>query len=281
VRFHGWGPAAALLLTLSSSHALAGDPAAVDPQTALDETLKRALLPRPLNAADAGLPGDDLQPLLSPAGDFNLDGHPDVAVAGVYDLSPSATKYFLLIATRFDNPVRYQKLFYEESARPVFLHKAGTTGAGDLGHQAFSLSNCMKCSDGYDVQWNPDGKKFKFVKWAPTRTAEQISAAPPVRNEKADKALRVVGALPDVNAFVKELEERKGSLGTRVDPGANKKEVRVTVFEQAGEAEKVYDVFTVDVDAGTVTHRERTIKAAKTGKSSSRHVASRDRDRKN
>lgn len=240
---------------------------ALDPYDLIESLMPKDTLPRVLNSDDIELQPNDPQPLFSPTGDFNNDGTQDMAIAGIYGL-PSGNRYFLLIGTEFINPVRYEKLFFREYAHPVFLHKPGTTGERDPGDQAFSITPCSQCSDGLDYYWNKKKKTFEAREWLKrVRRYTQVPHIPEadlVPPETVDKALQIVGELPDVKVFVAGLKKAGKQLGTRVRPaeitGEAPSQVVVTIFEKKNKDDKIYDALTVDVEQGRVVKRRRGIK---------------------
>ena len=110
-------------------------------------------VPRVLNSDDIILNPNDPEPLFEPTGDFNKDGTDDIAISGIYVLEKGPNRYFLLVAAVHADPVRYDKLFYAEFDKPVFLHQPGTTGESSIqGTPSFFHDICgSSCTDGQDL----------------------------------------------------------------------------------------------------------------------------------
>ncbi len=231
----------------------------------IDALVAKTNLPRVLNSTDININPNDPQPLFTPAGDFNKDGIPDMAISGIYGL-PSKNQYFLLVGTQFQNPVRSEALFFREYSQPVFLHKPGTTGDKDPGDQAFAITACSNCSDGFDFFWDPKQKTFNQVPWVKrVRHYQEIKPASPsdaVPPEVVDQALQIVGELPDIRIFVAGLQKTGKQLGTRVKqaklPEAEATVVVVEVFEKKKKGENLYDALTVDVKEKKVVKRGKS-----------------------
>jgi hypothetical protein len=219
-------------------------------------------LPRLLNSQDIALKPNDPQPVFAPEGDFDHDGSTDIAISGVYTLKEGPGRYFLLVAT--DKGVgRYKPLFLSDYDRPVFLHQPGTTGGADPGDQAFSMTFCADCSDGRDFYWDKRAKNFRQEPWKDKTERQQkmvTVAAVDVPAEQADKALQVVGKIPDVVAFTEGIKKAGKAFGVRVeytDPSNQTAPLRVRIYEKKGKGEKLYDAIDVDVEKMTVVKRRR------------------------
>lgn len=230
----------------------------------IEALLPHEKLPRVLNSIDIDLNPNDPQPMFSPMGDFNADGIPDMAIVGTYGpLKKNIT--FLLVGTQFQNPIRYQQLFFKEYPQPVFLHKPGTTGEKDPGDQAFSITSCSQCTDGIDFYWDNKKQTFELRPWEKRfRRYQNVPHMPEldlVAPEIVDKALQLVGNLTDVKIFVAGLKKAKKHLGTRVKPSGIRgvvpeTQVIVEIFEKKKDRKKVYDEVTVDVETGMVIERK-------------------------
>ncbi len=232
--------------------------------------MKNGNVPRLLNSTDIDLQPNDPQPLFSPIGDFNNDGIPDMAISGIYELPSSKNRYFLLVGTQFEKPLRYERMYFKEFDKPVFLHKPGTTGEKDSGDQCFSVTFCAECTDGIDFYWSPKTHSFDERPWEKRfRRYTHVSYMPAERevpDEMVDRALKVVGNLDDVKIFVAGLKKSGKKLGTRVravsneaepaDPNAPIQTVTVEIFEKKKDAEKLYDEVTVDVTKDVVVSRK-------------------------
>ncbi len=236
---------------------------AIDHYAVLEALTSKEKLPRLLNSDDLpDLQPWDPQPLLSPSGDFNADGAEDVAITGIYALASSNTRYFLLVGTQRKDPLRFARLTYQEYAKPVFIHRPGTTGEEDPGDQAFSISLCAHCQEGWDFYWDAKEKKFRRVKWIPNSKRLERKPAPPtldVPPEVAEEALRIVASLKDVKEYVRTLEEEGRAFGVRAEAptGAGPTDrTRVLIFEKKDGREILYDRIWVDVKGGRVISRE-------------------------
>lgn len=222
------------------------------------------LQPRVLNSDDIpNLRPNNPQELITPKGDFNQDGYPDIAVSGVYDL-PASYKYFLLIASLQKGSLR--RHFYQEFEHPVFLHAAGTTGPGDPKTQAFSLTSCWDCEKGFDVFWNAKLKTFEFSAWENRKPIPVAvpTPEPDVPEALVEQALKIVGLLPDIQAYVTDVQKRNSKLGTRVGwDSIPDKRVRVTIFEKSEAGEKIYDEVVVGGESKKILKRQRTVSGAK------------------
>lgn len=254
-----------LLLAFLLPAPLAAEP--FDPYALIEAYAANDKHPRVLNSDDIKINPTDPQPLFTPDGDFNGDGIQDMAIAGIYDLPTDKKKYFLLVGTQWKAPIRYERWYFQEYDHPVFLHKAGTTGEGDPGNQAFSATDCAGCTSGVDFVWNKKKNAFDQKPWAKRiRRYEAVAVRPasqPVPDEVVDHALQVVGALKDVQFFVAGLKKKKGQLGTRVESTWDapvEERVKVLVFEKKEKTEKMYDVFTVDLKTDTILKRRLKIK---------------------
>jgi hypothetical protein len=208
--------------------------------------------------------------LFSPEGDFNKDGQPDVAFSGIYDIPANKNKYFLLIASVFKNPVRSELLFLKNYDSPVFIHQPGTTGEGDPGDQAFSISFCWECDRGEDFYWDKQKKKFETRSWTTHVKHSQKMVkeeAPSLPDDVIDKSLKLAGLLPDVQNFVTELKKKKSELGSRVDwdkGGEKSHKTVVTIFEKKEGKEIVYDQIYIDLKKNRIF--KRALKAPKTSR---------------
>lgn len=242
----------------------------VDSYSLIGELLSKDQLPRILNSDDIQLNPHDPQPLFAPNGDFNGDGIDDMAISGIYTLPSGPMKYFLLVATQYENPVRYEKFLFKEFPKPVFIHKPKTTGERDPGNQAFSVTFCSNCNDGFDLYWDAPNNSFHFQPWEKrVRRYQQLPHAPEldlISPETVDQALKIVGRLKDVEAFVAGLKKKGGALGSRVNrlrPTDPLSVVEVSIFEKGKKREVIYDAITVDVEKETVLDRRRKIKKGK------------------
>src|ERR1044071_10451741 len=87
--------------------------ATIDPYDLITSLLDPTLHPRVLNTLDLSNWNDENpEPLFSPEGDFNKDGQPDMAIAGIYDLPKNKDRYFLIVGTYSSSPSKFIKLFY-------------------------------------------------------------------------------------------------------------------------------------------------------------------------
>jgi hypothetical protein len=223
----------------------------------------RARLPRLLTTDDLGIAQTVPTEIPSLFGDLDGDGRVDLALSGVYNLPNGPLRYFMLVAS--DIRGRPRLLFQQDGTRPFFLHAPGSTGNGDPGDQAFSVSSCVNCGTGTDFRWDPRAHRFRQIPWAAdrlvTRRAEGPEAPPSVPNlpeEAVDKALRIAGALPDVRAYVAGLNKNGRKLGTRVEPVKGSTEtVRVLVFEKAAGGEKMFEAIEIDLPSGRVLGRKK------------------------
>ncbi len=236
---------------------------AFEPYDLIEGLLPKDKFPRVLNSTDIELNPNDPEPLFTPDGDFNNDGVLDMAISGISGLPGTKPTYFLLVGTQLQNPVRYQKLFFQEYAAPVFLHKPGTTGEKDPGDQAFSITPCSHCSDGTDFYWDPNKQTFKQTAWVKrVRHFQNVQRRPdeePVPPELVDKALKIAGELTDVKVFVAGIKKAGKQLGTRVRAvDLEKQQVAVSIFEKKKQKEILYDEITVDAENGTVVKRGRS-----------------------
>jgi len=236
----------------------------------MDALCKKDLHPRQLNTLDLPqyYPGAQPQPLIVPRGDFNRDGNPDLAISGIFDLSISSYSYFLLVATLDKSTSRPKSLFFETYAKPPLLFELGTTGEGDPKDQAFSLSFCTGCAQGWDFYWNEPHRNFDLRPW----TVKQIRhtslvsiQGQVVPQADVDQALQIVGKLPDVIAFVAGLKKSGRTLGTRVEPVPQKegqKQYRVLLYEKRKGKEIRYDIIDVDLNREAIIKREagKTVK---------------------
>lgn len=246
-----------------------GGPAwgSVDTTDVLQSLLPSERIPRVLNSDDIVLNPNDPEPLFAPNGDFNHDGVDDVAISGIYLLEKGPLKYFLLVAAVHVNPIRYDKLFYQEYDKPVFLHRPGTTGEYDPGTQAFSMTSCASCTDGKDFTWNGKKKSLIQVDWEQRRREyKMIQHAPDGTPdpEKTDLALKIVGALPDVIDYVHTLQKKNGMLGTTARFAApslkSEDALEIDVYEKKGSRKIIYDTFEVDLTSKTIVKRHRKVK---------------------
>lgn len=231
----------------------------------IDALCRKDLHPRQLNTLDLPqyYPGAQPQPLIVPQGDFNGDGIPDLAITGIFDLPISSHSYFLLVATLDKTTSRPKTLFFDTYLAPPLLFERGTTGEGDPKDQAFSLSFCTGCAQGWDLYWNNSHQNFDLRPW----TVKQIrhTSVVSVQGENVpqsdvDHALKIVGKLPDVIAFVAGLNKNGRTLGTRVESApfaTGSRQCRVLLFEKRKNKELMYDVIDVDLTGGNVIRRER------------------------
>jgi len=78
--------------------------------------------------------------------------------------------------------------------------------------------------------------------------------------------LKVVGALPDVVAYVGKINRQKGVLGTSArfsdPPLRDEDHVQIDIYEKKGDKKIVYDTFDVSISSQTVVKRGRKIKTA-------------------
>lgn len=252
------------LLTLFISPILAAE--TWDPYEALLALADRDQQPRLLNTEDvAGLRPNDPQELLTPQGDFNLDGSSDVAMMGVYDLPKTPKRYFLLVASR-DKDGKIWPLYQKELSQPLFLHSPGTTGPGDPKTQAFSYTRCWECDNGVDVFWNAKKKTFLEKAWE-KRTA--VSSPPPtplpdVPQETIEAALHLVGVLPDVRTYVDAVKKKNGRLGTRVawESMVNNR-VWVEIYEKTEGGEIIFDRLLVGTNERKILKRQLSTSGSK------------------
>ena len=238
--------------------------APIDPYPYIDALAPSHKHPRVLTTEDLpAMSTASLRPLVAPQGDFNADGLADLAISGVYGLPDGGPRYFLLVATRRTDPIRFEALLFEESDAPHILHRAGTTGPADPGDQAFSVSSCWDCEKGFDLTWNARKRAFDRKPWKAgeirgTRTVT-VPGAPDLPEDLVDRALKIVGTLPDVQAFVAEVKDRGTELVTRAraaKPGSTDKAI-VEILERTSEGEAVYDRISVDLRKERVIRRER------------------------
>jgi len=249
----------AMMLLLSE-----GKARAMDPQDVLEDLLPAENNPRVLNTEDIPeLSPSDPQPLFTPMGDFDSDGNQDMAISGIYDLTTRTTRHFLLVATKLKNSPHYAQLFYKEYPMPVFLHRAGTTGEADPGDQAFSISFCSNCDQGYDFYWNPVKKEFDLRLWKSGMKRVQKPVLVPARQVPAievDLAIKIISQLNDVQTYIKDGKARQGAIGVRVDFADKSEQTRrynVVLFEKKKSGEDVYDRLLVNTKNMRVLKRER------------------------
>ena len=234
----------------------------LDPHDAITELLPNRPLARVLSSLDVPeLNPNDPQPLFAPKGDFNRDKNEDIAISGIDPLSDSKTPYFLLIAT-IKKPGRFSKLYYREFARPVFVHKAGTTGQGDPGTQAFSLTLCSNCNEGWDVIWDTREMKFVESQWKEKTTRIQkivTEDVPQVSSNTVDRALQIVGQLPDIQEFVAKMKKQSRAFSVRVERIEPEQEdrVRILIYEKSSPKNDLYEVMTLDINSGRITRRQK------------------------
>lgn len=232
---------------------------AIDPYDAIHDLMPQDNFPRILNSED--IPNFrplDPQPFFTPEGDFNKDGIMDIAVSGTYTLRDQGKNpYFLLVATKKEGGV-IEKLFFETYPKPVFLHKAGSTGKADPGTQAFSISFCMNCEDGLDFTWDRKANIFRRTPWMARIKQESRKVEVPAEDvppDVVDKALQVAGKLKDVVAYTERLNKEGRKIGVRVNRHANGHEVEI--YEKTDTGEKNYDTILVDVEKMRVISRKR------------------------
>jgi hypothetical protein len=236
--------------------------AAINRDLAIEALVPLKNHPRILNADDVGLRNtNDTEFLLSPEGDFNQDTLPDVAISGRFDEPKLAKPYFLLVATQFVNPVRFEALYFKEFATPVYIYKPGTTGKSDPGDQAFAISICSNCSEGTDFYWNKKTDKFDLNPWRLRVEHEEKKVSVPsldIPVDIVDASLKIAGDLPDVKAFVKNLKQTGGIVGTRVEVEKSRRKsnrYNVIIFEKKEGKENLYDTILVDVKSKKVIKR--------------------------
>jgi hypothetical protein len=237
---------------------------AIDRYTLIEDLVPHEKLPRILNSDDIqNIQRTDPQPLLSPIEDFDKDGFEEAAIPGIYDLPGKGNKYFLLVGSAKGDPFKSLKLFFREYPEPVFIHKAGLTGEGDPGDQAFSISFCTECDQGYDFYWNAESRTFMARPWREhikRVKKEVIEPGVQVDSVTVDQSLKIVSALKDVNEFIKQLKKKGRELGVRVEPikGEEKtSRVNVRIYEKKNKKEVIYEVITVDVKEGKAIKRQR------------------------
>lgn len=235
--------------------------AAIDPYDLITPLVDKEQHPRVLNVIDLPeLKDENPEPLLMPEGDFNKDGHPDLALVGVYEFPTGANHYFLLVGS-LNSSHQAQALEFKEYSTPVYLHAPGTTGEADPGDQAFSISFCRDCAKGEDFYWNPKSSRFDRIAWTSKKRHEKkmvLIRPTNVPQPLVDESLKIVGALKDIQLYVADLKKRNGELGTRVDwdkNGEKKKQTLVTIFEKKEGKEKVYDRISVDLKTKKITKR--------------------------
>ena len=232
----------------------------VDPYQVLDRAGDRDHLPRVLSTDDTGVSSVVPEDLLPVEGDFDGDGRADLAISGVYTLPKKTGAYFLLVVGHAE-AAKPDVLYAQDSATPFYLHPPGTTGEGDPGDQAFSVTTCVECSTGTDFKWDARRHAFRQTAWTAGRITHvaPVPVAPEtVSDATADKALRIAGGLPDVTAYVAGLKKEKRTLGTRVEPVRGQdSQARVLIFEKTTRGDKLYDAIVVDVSSGTVVTRNR------------------------
>jgi len=236
---------------------------AFDPYGVIERVIPRQHVPRLLNTLDVEtLHSNNPQPLLSPEGDFNQDKKGDLALTGKYELPPGSKPYFLLVATPQKNT--YQKLYFEEFDKPPLLHKGGTTGEGDPKNQAFSLSFCTQCDEGWDYYWDRNKQTFVRKSWGVKRMATPSfqKEGPVVSTATVDTALRLVGGLKDVQDYVKELKKRGGELRTTVEfeNPSYQEQYWVRIFERKGKKEIEYDRLLVNIKSLQILKRKKKLR---------------------
>ena len=235
--------------------------AALDPYEVIDNLVPKAQLPRVLNTEDVPDLGIiDPSPLQPTSGDFDVDGIEDIAIAGIYGL-PKGARYFLVVGTLLKEPVRYKALYFQTYDSPVFIHRPGTTGEGDPRNQAFSISFCFDCSNGYDFFWQSKKREFTIVKWKAARRQEPMSKSTPipdVPDEIVDQALRIVGKLKDVQSFTAQGKKRGSQISVRAryEP-SNQGLVWVTILDRRDRKETTYDEILVDVGRKAIIRRTK------------------------
>lgn len=221
--------------------------------------------PRLLNSADIEhlMPEDNAIPLISPEGDFNLDGSTDVALSGIYDLDQGRKRFFLLVASINPRTKKPIALFFEEYESPVFLYTAGSTGDADPKDQCFSLSQCVHCSEGWDFYYSQAKKKFMTRPWKSrvVNTARMETVpAPEVPDELRDNALKLVGGLPDVIQYVTNHKKNGQPFNTRVTSlSTDYSKVLVTIYDKENGRENIYDEIQVNVKKNKVLRRKKRL----------------------
>jgi len=227
----------------------------------LESMVSKEKLPRILNTDDLeDFHPNDPQPLFSPVGDFNGDEKKDLAISGIYDLPGEGPKYFLLVATLIKPPNKFKELYFNEFHAPVYLYKPGTTGEGDPGDQAFSISLCSQCSEGHDFFWDDNTQTFTIKKWTAQEKRFQVKQTVPaeeIPEDLVEQALEIVGKLEDVRLFVKELKARGGELVTRVEAPQSKRKNRywVKIIERIEGEDILYDRILVDIKKAKILKR--------------------------
>ena len=235
---------------------------AIEPYQALEGVLSKENLPRLLNTVDLKyLDTSDPEPIYFPIHDFNQDGFQDIAISGIYDLPKGTSRYFLLVAGSTEKPQKFKTLFFKEYGNPVLIHKRGTTGAGDPGDQAFSISFCVRCEKGKDFYWNKQTKKFILKPWTNQKLRIPLPSPPKevqVPDDIVDKVFKVVGQLKDVQVYIQAVKKKGSQLGTRVTFHEKKKKniYWVKIFEKKEGKEIPYDRILVDVKKMKVIKRK-------------------------
>jgi hypothetical protein len=232
----------------------------IDPYVFIEKFVERSNQPRLLNSEDLKIRATDPQPLIYPTGDFDKDGRLDMAISGIFDTPPDQEKYFLLVVGNIRQS-QAELIEYKEYPKPVILHTAGTTGEQDPGDQAFSVTFCMGCSEGYDFYWKTDQANLISVPWkARVKKVTPISVKKesPVDPKIADEALKIAGALPEVQEFVGRLKAEKKELGTRVEPAKSDKNiVQVVIFERQAGGEKIFQRYVINVASQKVLSKSQ------------------------
>lgn len=235
-----------------------------EPTDVLDDLVPPEKSPRPLSSEDVGLSTDTPLPLRPLQADFNEDGVTDHAISGTYNLPGSGDRFFLLVGSERLGPKKPRTLFFREFSEPVFIHPKGTTGEADPGNQCFSISFCQGCDQGLDFYWDKKSQSFVQKTWSARiiKTKKLVETkGEDVPPESVDEALRLVGALQDVQDHVKKMKKHAILFKTRVeglpaDPTGQR--VRVKILE--GKKESVWDEIDVDLKQKSILKRKRKIK---------------------
>ncbi|MFN0117256.1 MAG: hypothetical protein ACKVQC_03050 [Elusimicrobiota bacterium] len=232
-----------------------------DPYSYIEDLIDQSKVPRILNIQDFPLISqNNLDPFITPQDDFDKNGSTDTLISGIFDLLPKeGNKYFLLVADS-NKENRSRKIFYEESPFPYFIYLPGTTGHGDPGNQAFSISHCYNCETGLDYFWDKKNKTFIQKKWDRPQIQEakitpKVEAE--IAPEKIDQAIRLVSILTDVKAYADQLNKEGRKIGVSVILlDSNKEWYQVSIFEKIeSDKKKLYDELTVDLKRNKILKR--------------------------